>query len=274
MGEKLTILREILHRCDKLAIGFSGGVDSTFLTYIASKELGHNCLAVVVKSVVSFDWELEEALQFVTEHGIKYSLIEADLFQVDNFANNPPDRCYHCKNAVFGAIIKEAHTFGIDTIADGTNADDHTDYRPGLKALEKLQIISPLQDAGLTKAEIRTLSKEFGLPTYAKPSNACLASRIPYGTAITAETLERINEAENYFRGLGYTGFRIRDHGSIVRIEVGEDELARVIDHDRVKIVEFLKSLGYKYITADLEGYRTGSLNVVLDKSTRINKST
>lgn len=258
-------LAEQILSLGKIAVAFSAGVDSTFLLKMCSDILGGSALALTCVSPLTPAREQSAAAEFCRENGIKQIVISPDLLSLDVFAENPPDRCYHCKKALFCAIIREAEKEGINTVADGSNADDTGDYRPGMRALEELGVISPLKEAGLTKADIRALSKEMGLPTWSKPSYACLATRIEYGEPVTAGKLGIIEKAEQKLFELGFTHARVRMHGSLARIEVDKDSLCRLADEKTAgEINSYLRSLGFLYVTADLAGYESGSMNRAL----------
>lgn len=259
---KESALVERIKAAGKLAVAFSGGVDSTYLLYKAHEVLGEDAIAVTVKSQVmtaeDFDWTSE----FCAKIGVKQTVISFDVFSVEEFAANPPDRCYYCKRKIFGSIRNAATGY---VVADGSNVDDTGDYRPGMHALKELEIKSPLKDSGLTKNDIRTLSREAGLPTWDKPSAACLASRFAYGEKINTEGLLRVANAEKFICDLGFTGIRVRVHGDIARIEAQASDIALMgSDPMREKISCELKRLGFKYVTIDIDGYRTGSMNEVL----------
>ncbi len=257
-------LTERIKAAGKLAVAFSGGVDSTYLLHKAHEVLGDGCIAVTVKSRVLTSEEFIWTSDFCSENGISQTIIDFDVFAVPEFASNPPDRCYYCKRKIFESI-KEA-AFGYE-VADGSNVDDTGDYRPGMRAIKELGISSPLKEAGLTKNDIRILSKEAGLPTWDQPSAACLASRFAYGEEITDEGLVRVAAAEKFIKDLGFAGIRVRVHGDIARIEADPDDVALLAyARTRKEISEELKHLGFKYVTIDMEGYRTGSMNEVLDK--------
>ena len=260
--KKEITLTERIKAAGKLAVAFSGGVDSTYLLYKAHKILGDDVLAVTVKSSVLTSEEFEETVAFCSQNGIKQAVIDFDVFSVEEFAANPPDRCYYCKRAIFTGVKNASEGY---VVADGSNASDTGDYRPGMRALEELGIASPLKDAGLTKDDIRALSKEAGLPTWDKPSAACLASRFAYGENITDEGLRRVESAEKFIRDLGFTGIRVRVHGDLARIEASPDDITLLsYERARKEISEELKRLGFKYVTMDMDGYRTGSMNEVL----------
>ena len=267
-GEKMSRLRSALRELGSAAVAFSAGVDSTFLLRAAHEELGDHAVAVTVRSPLIPRHELEDAVAFCRAEGIRHEIIDFDALAVPVVAANPPDRCYHCKKAIFGRILEFARTQGLAAVMEGSNTDDDGDYRPGRRAIAELGIRSPRREAGLSKADIRALSREMGLSTWSKPSFACLASRFPYGERITAAGLERVERAERWLReaGLDLEQLRVRAHGDMARIEVPPDDIARVAAH-AAEISTAFKEFGFAYVTLDLQGYRTGSLNEVLEKS-------
>ena len=265
LHRKYGSLIEHIASLGSLAVGFSGGVDSSFLLAAAREALGDGVIAVTARSLFVPEADLEEAAVFCEERGIRQFIADFDPLADETIRSNPADRCYHCKKKVFGAIIDKAREEGIEHVADGSNADDLADYRPGSKAVSELGIISPLQEAGLGKAEIRELSKEMGLPTWEKPSAACLASRVPYGEELTAEKLTMIDAAEDHIRALGFSNVRVRAHGDLARIELAKDDIGRFMDENiRSGVETRLRELGFTYVTIDLSGYRMGSLNLSL----------
>ena len=260
---KEAALTERIKAAGKMAVAFSGGVDSTYLAYKAHEVLGDNAIAVTIRSQVLIEEDFRWTVDFCRDNGIKQVVVDCDVFDSEQFENNPPDRCYYCKKMDFNAIQKAAEEYGITIVADGSNVDDTGDYRPGMRAMAELGIVSPLKEAGLTKNDIRQLSKEAGLPTWDKPAAACLASRFAYGEKITTEGLIRVANAEKFIKDLGFRGIRVRVHGNLARIEVAPEDKGRfLLNADEV--TSKLKELGFSYVTMDLKGYRTGSMNEVL----------
>lgn len=267
--EKYTKLLEILQGMGRIVVAFSGGVDSTFLTYAAKQAVGARALAVTSRSGVVPERDLIEGAAFCEQQGIAHAYVDFDELAVPGFAENPPDRCYICKKTLFTKLLEVAKREQA-VLCEGSNMDDLGDYRPGLRALRELDVRSPLQEAGLTKAEIRLLSHKFNLPTWAKPASACLASRFAYGEKITASKMLAVDEAEQLLYELGFTQSRVRVHGEqerslLARIEVLPEDLGKALRPElREEIITKFKGFGFAYVTLDLLGYRTGSMNEVL----------
>ncbi|HID95289.1 MAG TPA: ATP-dependent sacrificial sulfur transferase LarE [Candidatus Latescibacteria bacterium] len=262
LSKKLQRLKSILSDMGSVLVAYSGGVDSTFLLKVASDVLGDRVIAVTASSETYPSRELKEARENARMLGVRHLVINTSELDDPDFASNPPERCYYCKKELFSKLFKLAEQHGLNYVADGSNYDDINDFRPGMRAASEFGIRSPLKDAMLTKEEIRVLSKEMDLPTWDKPSFACLSSRFPYGVRITKEKLSRVEHAEEFLARFGIRQLRVRDHGDIARIEVSKDQMHILIDEDISReITEGLKSLGYNYVTLDLQGYRTGSMN-------------
>ncbi|MHC1578379.1 MAG: ATP-dependent sacrificial sulfur transferase LarE [Dehalococcoidia bacterium] len=266
---KLGRLEELLTEMGSLLIAYSGGVDSTFLASVASEVLGQRALAVFASSPLYPPHEREDAEALARQLGLRFTTIETNELKNPQFVANSSDRCYYCKRELFEKLKRSAPE-GSDWIADGSNYDDRDDYRPGRKALAELEIRSPLWEVGLTKAEIRRLSKKRGLPTWNKPASPCLASRIPYGTPVTRDALHRIAAGEQYLRNLGIRDCRLRHHANIARIEVDQKGMSLLLNSQiRQNLVKRIKALGYTYVSLDLAGYRSGSLNEELRKDVK-----
>ena len=263
--EKLGRLKEIISGLGSLAIGFSGGVDSSFLLAVAHEVLGDNVIAVTGVDASVPEREVNEAKAFCEDRGIRHILCTVDPLKEEGYRNNSPDRCYFCKHGIFTEVKKIADEYGIEYMAEGSNMDDIGDYRPGLKAAAELSVKSPLREAKLYKSDIRLISKVMGLPTWSKPAYACLASRFVYGEEIIEEKLHMIDRAEQFLIEHGFFEERVRMHGNIARIEVPPADIPRLAsDEVREAVYEEFKKLGFLFVTLDMKGYRTGSMNATL----------
>jgi uncharacterized protein len=267
LDDKFNKLKENLKSMDRVIIAFSGGVDSTFLLKAASQSGLSEILAVTGVSESLPQDELSFARAFTSSLDIKHRTIITEELKDTNYANNPPDRCYYCKKDLFSRLRKIAEEEKYPFILDGTNADDVHEWRPGRRAAQEEGVKSPLLDAALSKKEIRDISRRFGLSTWDKPATPCLSSRFQYGQRITAEALERVSKAEGFIRKIGIREFRVRDHSEVARIEVLPEEFRIFMNNTvRDEVVSFLRSIGYKYVTLDLQGFRSGSANEVLSE--------
>ncbi len=264
LQDKYKNLQDILSDMQSVLIGFSGGVDSTFLLKAAHDLLGEMAVAVTANSATLAPGELEEAKQIAKDIGAVHDIVLSDELSCTDFVKNPPDRCYHCKKTRLSVFKKLQVGHGLKWMADGTNADDKGDFRPGMRAAAEMGIRSPLMEAGLTKSDIRELSSDLNLPTWDKPSMACLASRVPYGEIITKEKLNQIAQSEEYLRGLGFRELRVRHHGELARIEVPKDVMEAALQKS-AEIVAKLKEAGFHFVSLDLSGFKSGSMNSVLD---------
>ena len=269
MDDKLQLLISRLKEHKSAVIAFSGGVDSTFLARIAKDVFGDSLLLITATSSTYPFYELEEAQSLAALLGIKHKIIVSEEIDIPGYADNPPDRCYYCKSELFGKIKYIASQEGYEVIFDGSNADDLKDFRPGMKAKQEKGVISPLADSGFTKNDIRHFSAELNLPTASKQSYACLASRFPYGEKITKVKLDRLAIAEFEVRKLGFTQFRIRSHENLARFEFIPAEMDKAWKI-KDKLTEICKSSGFIFVTIDLKGYRTGSMNEVLPESVKL----
>ena len=267
LHEKKRRLESYLLELGSVIIAFSSGVDSTFLLKVAHDILGEKAVAVTARSCSFPMREFNEAKNFCQSEGVEHIIVESDELAIKGFRQNPKNRCYLCKRELFGKILRIAEQRGIPYVAEGSNMDDNGDYRPGLVAVEELQIKSPLREAELTKAEIRLLSKEMGLPTWDKQSFACLSSRFVYGEEITKEKLSMVDRAEQRLLDLGFHQVRVRIHGKIARIEIMPSEFEKIIQPQIAQhLNQYLHEQGFLYVTLDLGGYQMGSMNKTLDK--------
>ncbi|HHS12915.1 MAG TPA: ATP-dependent sacrificial sulfur transferase LarE [bacterium] len=263
---KITDLEDRLRDMKRVLVAFSGGVDSTLLLRVAHEVLGENALAVTAVSDIHAPEEFSRARSVVREWGVKHFTLKTDELDDERFISNPENRCYFCKLKLFTMILSLAREKDIPVVLDGSNADDMHEIRPGMKALRELGIRSPLQEAGLTKPEIRAAARSMGLPIWNQPALACLASRIPFGRAITREKIQRVYRAESLLRDMGFQQVRVRDHSPIARIEVEKEDRIRLIqDPAASRVIREFRRLGFYYVTLDLEGYRSGSLHIAAD---------
>lgn len=268
IDNKFNKLKEGIKALESVVIAYSGGVDSTFLLKVAYDMLGDNVIAVTAKSSTYPEREFNEAKKLAEKIGVKHIVIVSEELDIEGFSKNPTNRCYYCKKELFTKIKNIAKENNMNYVLDGSNLDDVGDYRPGMIAAKELDVLSPLKLAELTKSDIRQLSKALGLPTWDKPSFACLSSRVPYGSEITIPKLNMIERAEQFLLDLGFRQVRVRHHGDIARIEVAAEEREKIFSIELMnKISEKLKAIGFKYVTFDLAGYRTGSMNEVINTS-------
>ena len=260
--DKYRELKDYMASFGSVVIAFSGGVDSTFLLYAANEALGDKVMAVTASSASFPEREMSEAIEYCRQKGIRHEIVKSEELDIEGFSHNPKNRCYLCKKELFEKILAIAHRFGHNEVAEGSNVDDEGDYRPGLTAISELGIKSPLRHVGFTKNEIRALSEYLGLPTWNKPSFACLASRIPYGDEITKSKLAMVDKGEQYLLDLGFHQVRVRLHGDIARIELEPKDFDHFMKEDiRKSVYKKFKEIGFTYVALDILGYRTGSMN-------------
>ena len=266
--EKLSKLKVIVSKLESVVVAFSGGVDSTLVAKVCYDTLKDNSMAVTARSETYPDFEFKESQELAREIGIKHMVVDTSELAIEGFANNPPERCYFCKTELFGKLKEIAKEHGFLNVADGANSDDTQEFRPGLKASKELNIRSPLKEAGLAKEDIRKVSKLLNLPNWNKPAYACLSSRFPYGQSITEEKISMVSEAEKYLRDLGLIQFRVRHHETIARIEVLPGDIHTLTNSPaKEELTAKFKEIGFTYVTLDLAGYRSGSMNEVLSEA-------
>lgn len=264
-NKKIEKLEGLFKQSDSILLAFSGGVDSTFLLYTLAIKFKLKVRALTIKTPYIPRWELDEAVSFCREHNIEHEVINMPF--PDSVISNPPDRCYRCKKILFTRLKEYAELHRFNIIVDGSNADDTSDYRPGMRALKELNIVSPLLETGISKAEIRNHLKKWGLEIWNKPAYACLLTRIPHNIHVDEKILSRIEEAEIYIKNLGFPGTRVRVHGEVARLECRAEQISEISENIiRNKIISKLKHMGFQYVSLDLEGYRMGSLNIVNKK--------
>ncbi len=264
--EKYEALKAYFKELGSVAVAYSSGVDSTFLLYTAHEAIGDNAVAVTASSCSFPKRELNEAKEYANNLGVRHYIVESEELEIEGFAQNPPNRCYLCKRELFEKMFTLAKEHGISYVVEGSNLDDNGDYRPGLQAIAELGAKSPLREVGFTKQDIRILSAYLGIPTATKQSFACLASRFPYGEEINEKKLSMVDKAEQYLLDLGFNQFRVRIHGDVARIELQPQDFSKMLDEElRIRIYDIFKSYGFNYVSLDLKGYRTGSMNEVLN---------
>lgn len=269
LEQKQARLFDLLAGMGRVLIAYSGGTDSAYLAWAANRVLGGDALAVTADSASIPESHKRDAVDFARRYGIRHRMVATGEFDNPDYARNDPNRCFHCKDELFRRMNEIGRDLGVSTIAYGVNKDDTQDFRPGHRAARTHAVRAPLLEADLAKSEIRSLSREAGLPTWDRPAAACLSSRIPYGSRVTREKVKAVEEGEEALVQLGFRVFRVRHHGELARIEVGRDELPRALDPEMAdKFVTVFRDLGFKYVTLDLAGYRQGSLNEVLPEST------
>lgn len=265
LNDKYNDLKEYIKSLESVAVAFSSGVDSTFLLKVAHEVLGDKAIAVTARSCSFPERELKEAAAFAEAHGIGHLIVDSEELEIEGFSENPPNRCYLCKYELFSKMKDIAEKYGFKEVVEGSNMDDLGDYRPGLTAIQELGVKSPLRHAELTKDDIRELSRELGLATWEKQSFACLSSRFPYGQRITPEKLKMVDEAEQLLLDLGFRQVRVRHHDTLARIEIDGEQFPRIMEKEiRDRICSRFREIGFTYVSLDLAGYRTGSMNETL----------
>lgn len=266
--DKFHLLQQMLQQVGSAVVAFSGGVDSTFLLRVARDTLGpEKVLALTATSPTYPTFEFEQSCHLASTMGVEHLVVESNELEIPGFAENNPRRCYHCKHELFSLFLQKATELGFQSVLDGSNLDDLSDYRPGREAVQELQIRSPLLEAGLTKDDIRQLSRHLELPTWDKQPFACLSSRFPYGTRITSERLTQVDRCETFLRQHGFRNYRVRYHQEIARIEVAAEEISRLLEDGlRQSLVDEFKAAGFTYVSLDLQGYRSGSMNETLSE--------
>lgn len=271
LEQKYKKLTDILREAGSGAVAYSGGVDSTFLLKVAHEVLGEKVVGVTARSSTYPEREYKEAKKYIRQFGAKHITIVSEELEIEGFSKNPVNRCYFCKNELFSKVREESNKLGFKHVFDGSNFDDIGDYRPGMEAAKELGVISPLKEAELTKDDIRQLSKQLNIPTWDKQSFACLSSRFPYGQEITVEKLNMVDRAEQFLMDIGFKQLRVRHHGEIARIEVASGDRAKFFDIDIMdKVGEKFRAIGFQYVTLDIMGYRTGSMNELLTDEEKI----
>jgi pyridinium-3,5-biscarboxylic acid mononucleotide sulfurtransferase len=269
LNAKAQMLREQLRQLGRVLVAYSGGVDSAYLAWAAHRELGEGMLAVLADSPSLARTQMSDAVAFAQEQGIPLTIIQTDEMERPEYRRNDASRCFHCKDELFGVMEEYRAQNGFAVIAYGVNADDQSDYRPGQQAARQHGVAAPLLEASLTKQEIRELARVAGLRVWDKPASACLSSRIEYGRPVTPEALQAVEQGEEALRQMGFRQFRVRHHGDIVRLEIGRDELPRALSPEMAtQFTRIFKALGFSYVTLDLEGFRSGSMNAVLPVET------
>src|ERR1043165_4806383 len=260
-------LREIFRELDSVIVAYSGGVDSSYVAYVANAELGPRAVCITGQSASLPEYQRGEIDQVVKKFGFQHEIIQTEELENPGYRANNPDRCFFCKDELYTKLEAVARTRGIKSIVDGSTVDDLGDYRPGRRAASQHEVRSPLIEAGLTKSEVRALSRRVELPTWDKPASPCLSSRIAYGTTVTIERLSKVDRGEKILREYGFREFRVRHHDQLVRLEISQSEMDRVLNQQIFKeLAARFRELGFKYVTLDLEGFRSGSMNEVLNK--------